>query len=49
MKKNTKSILDFISYADGTNDLIDIANIIQTSAYELLPLIENLASKKIIK
>ena len=49
IKKDTKTILDFITFADGTNDLIDIANIIKISAYELMPLIDILYSKKIIR
>lgn len=41
-KKNmygkTKKITDFIAYADGTNDLIDISNRINTSTEELIPI-----------
>jgi len=32
----TKLMMDFLAYADGLNDLIDIANIIGKSAYELI-------------
>lgn len=37
-----KAMTDFIAYADGTNDVIDISNIIGVSVKDLLPIIENL-------
>ena len=33
---------DFIAYADGNNDLIDIGNIIGVPVEELVPIIKNL-------
>jgi aminopeptidase-like protein/aminoglycoside N3'-acetyltransferase len=40
----TKLLMDFLAYADGTNDLIDIANILKTSAYDLIE-VANLLEK----
>ena len=31
-----KLLMDFLAYADGTNDLVDIANILKVSAHELI-------------
>ena len=51
--KQTREIvrvmMDFIAYADGTNDLIDIATIINVSAYELYEIVEKLESANLIK
>ena len=51
--KQTREIvrvmMDFIAYADGTNDLIDIATIINVSAYELYEIVERLESANLIK
>lgn len=33
---NVKLMMDFLAYADGTNDLIDIANILGKSSYDLI-------------
>jgi len=38
-----------LAYADGTNDLIDIANIINVSAYALIPVITKLKKHGLIK
>lgn len=35
-------MIDFIAYADGSNDLIDISNIIGVPVNELLTVIEKL-------
>ena len=32
----TKLLMDFLAYADGTNDLVDIANILKVSAHSLI-------------
>jgi aminopeptidase-like protein len=37
-----KVMIDFIAYADGSNDLIDISNIIGVPVNELLTVIEKL-------
>lgn len=37
-----KAMTDFIAYADGNNDLIDISNIISVSVKELLPIVKKL-------
>ena len=51
--KQTREIvrvmMDFIAYADGTNDLIDIATIINVSADELYEIVEKLESANLIK
>lgn len=39
-----KAMTDFIAYADGTNDLIDISNIISVPIDKLIPVIENLTA-----
>ncbi len=50
--KNTTSIvkkmMDFIAYADGNNDLIDIANIIGVTAEELFDIVDKLKIAKLI-
>lgn len=38
----TRNMINFITYADGTNDLIDIANILNISAKELFDIIAKL-------
>ena len=37
-----KAMMDFMAYADGKNDLIDISNKINVPVWELYPIIENL-------
>jgi len=41
-KSQVKAMMDFIAYADGSNNLIDISNIINVSTSNLLPIIESL-------
>lgn len=45
-KKNsadaTRNMMNFIAYANGENDLIDISNIINTNIEDLIPIIKNL-------
>lgn len=40
---------DFIAYADGTNDVVDISNIIDVPVRELLPIIQKLKKADLIK
>jgi aminopeptidase-like protein len=40
--RKTKAMRNFIAYADGINDLIDISNTIDVPIWELLPIIEKL-------
>jgi aminopeptidase-like protein/aminoglycoside N3'-acetyltransferase len=40
---------NFISYADGKNDLIDISNIIHVPVWELYPIIEKLLKVNLLK
>ena len=42
-------MMDFITYADGDNDLIDIANIIGVQAEELFDIVDKLKAVKLIK
>ena len=43
------AMMDFIAYADGKNDLFDIAEIINVAPYELLPIIHRLMHNILIK
>lgn len=45
----TKTIMDFLAYADGTNDLIDIGNYIKKSAYQLIEIKDILLKHNLIK
>lgn len=47
--KAVKTITDFIAYADGNNDLIDISNIIGVPVKELLPIVEKLKSNDLLE
>jgi len=40
--KEVKKMMDFIAYADGENDLVDISNKINIPVWELYPIIETL-------
>lgn len=44
-----RDMMNFIAYADGTNDLIDISNIIDVPVKELLPIVEKLKINGLIK
>jgi len=44
-----ETMMDFIAYADGINDLIEISNIIHKSVWEIVPIIETLLKHKLIK
>lgn len=41
-------MMNFIAYADGTNDLIDISNIIGVSIKDIIPIVEKLYQHKVI-
>lgn len=43
-----KAMIDFIAYADGSNDLIDISNIIGVPVNELLTVIEELKESNLL-
>lgn len=42
-------MIDFIAYADGSNDLIDISNIIGVPVNELFPVVEKLLEHDLIE
>lgn len=44
-----KAMTDFIAYADGNNDLIDISNIIGVSVKNLTSIIEKLKINELIE
>lgn len=51
-QKNTyddvKAMMDFIGYADGGHDLIEISDMIHQPVRRLIPIIEKLIKEKII-
>ena len=44
-----KNMMNFIAYADGNNDLIDIANIIGVQAEELVEIVEKMKKAELIE
>ena len=44
-----KNMMNFIAYADGNNDLIDIANIIGVQAEELFEIVEKMKKAELIE
>ena len=46
--ESINTIMDFIAYSDGTNDLIEISNIIQKPVWEIVPIIDTLLKHKLI-
>ena len=51
IKKSTstiKTMMDFIAYADGTNNLIEISNIIRKPVHEIIPIAEKLVKSGVI-
>ena len=44
-----RTMMDFIAYADGNNDLIDIANIIGVKAEDLFDIVDRLKAAKLIE
>jgi len=47
--RQVTDMLNFIAYADGTNDLIDISNIIQVPVRNLYPIIEKLITVDLLR
>jgi aminopeptidase-like protein len=45
----TTTMMNFMAYADATNDLIDIAGLIHAAPWELYPIIEDLKKHDLIK
>ena len=48
-QKEVQVMMDLISYADGTNDLIDIANLIEQPVWDLYELVNKLLDNKILQ
>ena len=48
-QKEVQVMMDLISYADGTNDLIDIANLIEQPVWGLYELVNKLLDNKILQ
>ena len=46
---DVKPMKDFIAYADGKNDLIDISNIIQVPVRDLLPIVAKLSDNGLLE
>ena len=44
-----KKMMNFLAYADGNNDLIDIANIIGVQAEELFDIVEKMKAVNLIE
>jgi aminopeptidase domain protein len=44
-----KSMMNFIAYADGSNDLVDISNRIHTPVKQLIPIAEKLSENHLIE
>jgi len=45
---SVKVMMDFIAYADGSNDLIDISNIIKVPVWKLYPIVDLLVKANLI-
>lgn len=43
------AMVDFIAYADGVNDLVDISNIIGVPVEELIPIVDKLSKANLLK
>ncbi len=46
---SVETMMDFIAYADGTNDLLDISEIIHKPVWEIVPIAERLYDAGLIK
>jgi aminopeptidase-like protein len=44
-----KIISDFLAYADGSLDLVDIANILDVYVLDLIPVVDKLLKNNLIK
>lgn len=44
-----RDMMDFIAYADGTRDLVDISNLIKVPVDKLYPIIENLCKNDLLE
>ena len=51
--KNTSAVvetmMDFIAYADGTNDLLEISHIISKPVWDILPIVEKLSAAGLLE
>lgn len=47
--KELMAMLDFLAYADGTNDVLQISDYIDYSAYKLLDIIHRMEKERIVK
>jgi len=47
-RKEVYNMMNFLAYADGSNDLLDISNLINVSIDELIPIIITLKENKLI-
>lgn len=47
--QSTKPLMDFLAYADGTNDLINISNLIGIPTWELVPIAQQLLTHGLIE
>ena len=45
----TRAIVDLLAYADGTNDLIAISNIIGVPPWDLYPIVDRLLDEKLVE
>ena len=43
------TMMDFIAYADGTNDLVDISNIINKPVSEIIPIVDKIFSAGLLE
>ena len=46
---SVETMMDFLAYADGSNDLIDISNIIEKPVWQILPIAEQLANAGLVE
>ncbi len=46
---SVETMMDFIAYADGTNDLVDVSNIIGKPVFELQPIAERLVEAGLLE
>ncbi|KHM51678.1 hypothetical protein NZ47_09175 [Anaerovibrio lipolyticus] len=43
------AMMNFIAYSDGTNDIVDISNLIRTPVSNLIPIAQKLSKSNLIK